>query len=364
MNKLVYTAMEEMMRKMLTATFCIVAFGCKDAGNNSNHTVDTTAVLTWSVDTLPSNGSPQVIMSSLWGSSAQDLWAVGDNVNLSANIYHYDGTHWESFPAISAMPYRISYRSVTGFSKTDVYAIGRREYFNPRPGVNYEDSSLIVHFDGIRWSVMHVPPGRGLLTIWGKTPADIWAGGDFGTLFHYDGTAWIKQYFDSTQSIMALFGFGSGELYSLSTFYDVFNNPDTAYGFFNEYLSGTWIPRNLMKVTNVLYSFGFGDRGMWGASPNSLYSFGPKLYKRVSGSWEFVFGESHLFNDMRGTSGDNMFLVGDHGVMYHYDGATWRSIQEYRGTIVRLVSVMPFDRQVYVLANYSNQSYVLHGQLR
>jgi hypothetical protein len=302
-------------------------------------------------------------MLSIWGNSSTDIWVVGDNENLSANIFHYDGARWSPFPAISGRPYRVSYASVFGFSANNVYAVGLRGYYNPRPGVLYEDSSFIAHFNGTSWNVESVPPGRGLLRVWGSSPNNIWAAGDYGTLLHFDGQAWTKVPFDSLQSIGPIFGTGSGNTFCISSLYDFATNPDTAYYYFNEYAGNQWYRRTTMAVTNDLTAYGFGHYGLWGTSPNRLYSFGNKLYMWNGLNWEFMFGDSYILYDMRGSSDTNIFLVGDHGMIYHFDGIHWTQLKEYRSTIVTFVSVVVFESEVFILANYGNRSYVVHGRL-
>ena len=321
----------------------------------------------FTIDTLAYPDSPQTYLMSIWGSSPKDVWAVGHNPNGFANIYHYDGTRWTQITAFPPLPFGVSYRCVTGFGPNDVYLVGLKEYWKTGPNGEpvYSDSSLVVHYDGVSWQVMDTPPGGdGLLKIWGSSSQNLWACGYDGTLLRYDGVKWTDQSYDTTQIFVSIFGFGTGELYSIGSRYLGLVGLDTATYYFNVYKNGSWIKEDTMVFTNPYYSYGFGHMGMWGTGSDNLYTIGPRVYKHIGNSWQSQVYSDYLFNDIRGTSTNNIFAVGDHGLIQHYNGKEWWGIEDYRQTIVRFLSVQPFDKEIFVLGFYNNQSYVIHGKLK
>ncbi len=362
------------MKTILLNTFiilCTASFNiaCHKAGptENDNSGLSRKDYI-FTIDTLSFVETGQTYLKSIWGSSTSDVWAVGQNSNGYENIYHYNGVKWSAITAFPPMEYGMNFQCVTGFGPNDIYIVGLKDYWFPRPngGIYYSDSGLIVHYNGASWQVMDTPSGSdGLLKIWGSDPSNIWAGGYDGTLLHYDGAMWQKQPFDTVQIITSIFGFGTQQLYCITA--DDGSKTgiyDTAKYYFREYSQGQWEIKDRLLFTNPLYAYGFGHMGMWGTSPDNLYSIGSNIYKRIGNSWQFVIGMYYLYNDIHGTANNNIFAVGDHGAIEHYNGKDWTGINDYAQTIVSFIGIMPFDKEVFILANYNLQSYVIHGKLK
>lgn len=111
-----------------------------------------------------------VVLEGIWGSSANDIWAVGDN----GTIRHLTNgaARWE----IVASPTNEGLHAVWGSSANDVWAVG--------------DSGTIVHFDGTTWSPSLAAFGLGpkpdLYGVWGSSADDVWIVGD-NVALHYTG---------------------------------------------------------------------------------------------------------------------------------------------------------------------------------
>lgn len=114
-------------------------------------------------------------LSSVWGSSATDVFAVGGTLE-QGEVYHFDGSTWEqvSIPAVPLLVW------VYGFAPDNVYAVGTR--------------GAVLHFDGARWSALSSGTHQDLWGIWGASPNDLWIVGGSATggaplLMHFDGTS-------------------------------------------------------------------------------------------------------------------------------------------------------------------------------
>jgi len=120
----------------------------------------------------------------IWGATADDIWIVADN---SAWVkwqlgYTMHGTRpaankpftWTSVDSQSA----VTLESVWGSSANDVWAVG--------------DLGTIRHVTAAasRWDVVPSPTTQALHSVWGSAPNDIWAVGDDGAIIHFDGTSW------------------------------------------------------------------------------------------------------------------------------------------------------------------------------
>jgi len=109
----------------------------------------------------------------VWGSSASDVWAVGDKGTIR-HIAAGD-TQWE----IVTSPTKEPLHGLWGSSPNDVWAVG--------------DSGTILHWDGATWSpsVAALPVNKKkphLYGIWGSGPDDVWIVGDGIALHHTGGT--------------------------------------------------------------------------------------------------------------------------------------------------------------------------------
>ena len=134
-----------------------------DAGADAGRGVDP---LTFTSVDSQSN----VTLSSVWGSSASDVWAVGA-LGTIRHITSAD-TRWQPV----ASPTTEDLRSVWGTSASDIWAVG--------------DSGTILHWDGTAFtaSTAQLPLGLRprLNGVWGSGPNDVWIVGD-GVVLHYTG---------------------------------------------------------------------------------------------------------------------------------------------------------------------------------
>jgi hypothetical protein len=110
-------------------------------------------------------------LTAVWGSSATDVYAVGDNGTI---IHSADGSTW-SIPLASDTTENLT--GIWGSSSGDVYAIGR--------------SGVIAHhFDGTQWTGIVLDSADGISELQGTGAADVFAISMFGEVTHFDGVHW------------------------------------------------------------------------------------------------------------------------------------------------------------------------------
>ncbi len=183
---------------------------------------------TWSVSFPIPESSADLKVNCLWGTSANDVFAVGDfgvlhydgqrwsnmrttnwgalqgiwgsgpndvyTVGTQAKVYHYDGNEWTwAFTG----PNDSILLDVWGSGANDVFAVGFTH------ALDSEDlSSLILHYDGSTWSAMTSAQGYALFSVHGTGPSDVFAVGTRksptppsetmeGVILHYDGASWL-----------------------------------------------------------------------------------------------------------------------------------------------------------------------------
>ncbi len=105
-----------------------------------------------------------------WGTSANDVWAVGGDIlgDLPGAIYHFDGVAWSLAANASTRSDGVSQRDafkVWGRSATDVFVVGT--------------GSLTMHWDGSAWSDIDSPIDESvtLFTVAGDGASAIAVGG-------------------------------------------------------------------------------------------------------------------------------------------------------------------------------------------
>jgi hypothetical protein len=227
---------------------------------------------TWSPMAAPSGTDfAEVAFYGVWGSSATDVFAVGERFTEIANatVVHFDGTAWSpmTLPETSGRVLR----DVHGTSAASVLAVGNidlgffvRRGTAPRAGLRVPgsarkvqsslaiilryngiawteevrsepdlvffgvwsaapndafavgavgDAAAIYHFDGTAWSAMTVPPVGPLFHVWGASGSDVYAVGD-GTILHYDGAAWAEVQ-TLTQQLTGVWGSSPADVFAV-----------------------------------------------------------------------------------------------------------------------------------------------------
>jgi hypothetical protein len=148
-------------------------------------------------------------LRSIWGSSRDDLWAVGDG----GLVLHSAGDGcWERLPAPAPS---VDLVDVKGRARDDAWAIGAAgtsvhwdgiEWHVVPTGVTSDLVGLavvdgaewiistageILRWDGASWGVDEMA-GVSLKSIWADSATDAWVVGDYGTMLHWNGTGWIS----------------------------------------------------------------------------------------------------------------------------------------------------------------------------
>jgi hypothetical protein len=170
------------------------------------------------------SGEWQVVMSdlpagltSVWGTSATDIWAIGGDPNNTGNtVKHFDGTRWQD---------------MTTGSKGDLWWVygfpGGSTFFGGANG-------LILRYQDGQFDAMKTPGDATVYGIWGTSEDDLWAvGGNVGSdafAWRYDGTAWTNAagfppVLVNSQSLFKVWGSSADHVWMVGTegtilFYD------------------------------------------------------------------------------------------------------------------------------------------------
>jgi hypothetical protein len=157
----------------------------------------------------------------LWGSSATDVYAVGDTVD-AGSVRHPSAGRWNGsawlpvgLPSVAGL----SLSDVWGSSDLDVYAVG-----------SAAGRGVVLHFNGETWSVVLDEPHVGFVRVGGTTSSDVWVTGHalvptgdvleeepgHGAIRHFDGAAWSAVQSPTSAPLGAVSGVSSSAVYVIA----------------------------------------------------------------------------------------------------------------------------------------------------
>jgi hypothetical protein len=210
---------------------------------------------------------------ALWGSSANDVFAVGvmvpENTLHNAYIAHYDGTAW------SRMTYPgsdwLELLDVWGSSGSNVYAVGIFHVYDSEPS---DDRAIILRYDGTGWSEVLREPNLLLRKIWVSPTGEAFATGytlvpnasgalevGVGAIRHFNGSGWLAMASPTNAQLGAIWGTSSSDFFVLAGGNGPFGSSGTVWHF----NGADWTEMN--TGVNSLYA-------IWGSSATDVFAVG------------------------------------------------------------------------------------------
>jgi hypothetical protein len=226
------------------------------------------------------------IICGLWGLSPSDIFAVGDN----GLIVHFDGVSW----TMMGSPTSNHLHGIWGTAHDNIYAVGA--------------NSTIIHFDGSVWRKETYPTvSTQLYGVWGSGPDDIWVVGTSKQRYHWDGTSWQSLPYETNCDFYGVHGTSSSNVYMVGT--------QNSYCLCLHYDGATWT-KSVMTTPGILHS-------VW-VSPDDRVFAGSsdQLLRKMGSGWNIVgFDEVGMGFNLWGTDTTNVYCVFDGGYLAHWDGA-------------------------------------------
>jgi hypothetical protein len=185
----------------------------------------------------------------------------------------------------------------------------------------FTNGGSIVRFDGTN-AVMDCGMNSlltgAIIKIYAFTPQDIYAVGYIGTIVHYNGTTWTKLESGTTSTINDIWGVVN-PVTGKRTILCAASNP-AQLG-----------ERKILSITaqNTVDTIAWTPQrevqSVWFQSATRLFACGDGLFvRRLDGQWRQATGLPLLFKErMRGQSLNDLFVVGDFGLVAHYNGVGW-----------------------------------------
>lgn len=307
---------------------------------------------TWTVDTI-NPGYDYASLGRIWGSSATDVWAVGDGDALF-RMFYYDGYKWTNYYIEPTNPLEIiGPTSIWGTAKNNVWMASRnstiwRRYDGKQWTLYGEykvegyDRVIINYFDGIS--------SNDIYGVGGTDNSNTYK----AVIMHYDDGRWSFINIPETKvgfETVAI-ELKSGVLVISGTVYD-------RSGFVAKIYS--WDGKELKELLSD-YGWSFVTK----LNNNEIFAtLGRKIYKYSNKQltlWKDNTGTGINGNIVCGRS-RNDFFIGGAGGMLHYNGTDFTTIYPTNLTIQRGIT---FEKDVFFIGtDYSNmKNYIIHGQLK
>ncbi|HBI14961.1 MAG TPA: hypothetical protein DDY20_05530 [Desulfobulbaceae bacterium] len=166
-------------------------------------------------------------LEDVWGSSETDVFAVGDASMVGTTRYytvlHFNGTDWSRMGGTPVVPADQSGRlkGIWGSSASNIWAVG--------------DDGIILHYNGSNWTSVTRARAR-LYDIWGSSSTNIYAVGLFGTILRYNGASWsYVSLYDGTawNPVTDLAFSATGKLYASTSRQGIFASANQARNWTN-----------------------------------------------------------------------------------------------------------------------------------
>lgn len=249
-------------------------------------------------------------LRSIWSANANNTWAVGGGTS-TPEIAYWNGSTW----ALQSSPVAKGLNSVWGLNATSVWAGGR--------------DGAMLFYNGSSWvsqsSSLELPANSGWLIydIWGIDANNVWAvagGSGGGRVLKWNGSAWSAIH-SSAAGLRSLWVGSANNIWAVGD-----------NGFVTHFDGSTWTSHTAPTGTNTLL-------GVWGADANNVWIVGGRVagdpnagaLLKWDGSTLDHFSTTGLslsavvLRGVTGSSANNLYVVGDSGVISRWNGSTWAS---------------------------------------
>ena len=293
-------------------------------------------------------GNESLNLTDIWGSSPQNIWAVGSSSYTATSIWHFNGSQWRC----DSIPRYVQPTSIWGSSENEVW-LGN---FN----------STIWRYNGGNWSKfgeykINEYDFTGFEDMAGKAHNDIYAVGatqNNSTLYykaiiaHYNGVNWQFEDVPATKVGLAQVEIdtktGTLVIYGLTFENSIF----TERIFY-------WDGKELKELLS-----GQGSANVTKLGDEIFVTMNERIYKYENKNlalWKDNTGTGIYGNIICGRS-RNDFLIGSTTGIKHYNGTDFVTV--YDKTDLRWIIGVIFEKEVFmILYSRDGKNYIIHGKL-
>lgn len=250
----------------------------------------------WVVEPSVTNAN----LRALWGSSASDVWAVGD----AGTAIHWDGASWRAVT------------SGTGANLTSVWASNPGDAWVV--GANADGTSALLRWDGSQWNLTPSPQ-RGLRTslraVWGNLFREVWLvgvpDGMDPSAWRWDGSQWHPEF---TPDMMRSQGFINVRGAGVDDLWFAAEPPSVVHRSMMSWESAVPLPRGAPFEGALCAG---SDRALWVAS-------GANAMRYAMSSWTtFPLTSLGAVRSLWCGRNGEVWAVGDAAQIARWDGSRW-----------------------------------------
>ncbi len=307
--------------------------------------------LVWGTVPSPNHGSLDNALLGISAVAGTDIWAVGEyNPGLPPTVTgrrtlteHWDGRSWHIVPSPNASFPHVSASHLTGvdaLAVNDVWAVGYGEDFS-----SLTSRTLILHWDGMRWSTVPSPNPGGtnqpnqLSAIDGVTATDVWAVGAAGfpetaLILHWNGASWDVVPNQCTGPLAGVVALSAQNVWAVG---DTTSCHYDGIGWSTVPIA---LPGGQNEINDPLV-------GVAASSPNDVWAVGNRVFEQgesfsyaplvehwTGSTWTAMTAvPGMLLNGVAALTPTNVYAVGTdgtYGVVGHWDGQTWTMVPSPR----------------------------------
>jgi len=289
-------------------------------------------------------------MSSIWGSSENDIYMCGHASSSPGNLWHYDGTKWLAIDLWDKIGESANLTSVHGTSWKNVWVVG----YQTR-GIDDSKIPYIINYDGLYWHKYGIDVDMAPYNVYVVSNNDVWVCGTDGIVGHFNGSEWEMDTVTVDKSVDEEF-----LLYDIKEIdlkIHLLGNRFLKTGE-NQVLYYFQYNNNWLKIDSAFidkYEFKWGSKGQFVSTNKELYSFGyGGIYKNKDKHWNNIFnleGISALYIQ----DNNNMICTGNFNV-YHNDGNNWEKIIYDQNTSILLTGIWMSKNEAIIIGNLLDET--------
>ncbi len=308
----------------------------------------------WTVDTLDTQANR---IQSIWGSSPNDVWAVGPGgLTPNEKLWHFDGNEWQP------------YQQVLPTSPECIYGINQNNIW-----IGGSDGK-IFRFNGTLWNQVNSiiradTSGNWINDIWGKESNDIYATGyayiiqepkQRSFILHYDGVKWKEIFFSKHKVVFLKIQKKENKVFFSGTILTLTVEPDTMcfYKYENNILSEIY--RNTTDKITYLSLNQIGN--------DPYFLIGQDLNKYINNKFVKVasFNNQAFGFQTYGRSEKDIFVRMIDGLA-HFNGTNLEYLYPFSNQYTSILNrALLFEKDVFftVHDNQNDLNLILRGHLK
>jgi hypothetical protein len=296
-----------------------------------------------------------------WDIAAVDinnLWAVGEVYLLDSlgnydnepyGAAHWNGENWQ-FQKVSYRRYGTAGIIRPGAIRAS-YVVDEELYV--------ASSAVLLSYNENQWVeraffIKDLPFGQQINKIWAEDSENIFLGANNGTVFNVTSNGWRIIVSNSTQTIHDLWGYP-----------DIVENNIHVIGAVS--VDDNIFEGRLIKILdeeNILDINLPTDRttvSSWTNRGTPIYTCGDGIFSNRFGGWGEISLNTNVFsNNIRGTSLNDIFVVGDFGLIAHFNGINWKNYNlpiagNYKSLVIK-------ENIIAIAGNYNGKAIVVIGE--